>query len=223
MKVYAYWNTNNNDCKKIFHFFSKDDKYSIISAFERENEIFVERIFMNFSDSSKIMEGIRNAEVVIFCTHGTPDEILKYQNSVDRPLGEYILIDQNNMDVLENKIVLAFCCASAKVLGEKCVNNPHRCKAYVGFKSDIVYDNGRAKKSRHLIYESYKKAFQKSLEYALNTKCTVGQFKVALLQNMRKESVRAIIESQNHSLHNMYAGTINGLVALGDETEVLFA
>lgn len=29
MKIYVYWNRNDNDCTKIFHFMSPNDTYSI--------------------------------------------------------------------------------------------------------------------------------------------------------------------------------------------------
>lgn len=223
MKVYVYWNSNDNDCRKIFHFLSAEDEHSIIPFFQRDNEVYVDRHCMSFKDTTQVMQQIRKADIVIFCTHGTKNEILKYQNDPNRPFGEYILIDENNRDVLKDKIVLAFCCSSARVLGGKCVNGAQRCIAYVGFKNDIVYDDGHAQKSRHIIYESYKMAFKKSLEYALGTKCTVEQFRVNLLQNMRKEAMKAIMATENNTLHNMYAGTISGLVALGNIEEKLFA
>ena len=40
---------------------------------------------------------------------------------------------------------------------------------------------------------------------------------------MRKEAMKAIMATQNNTLHNMYAGTIEGLVALGDVDAKLFA
>ena len=103
-----------------------------------------------------------------------------------------------------------------------CVSKPYTCKAYIGFENDIVYDNGKAKKSRHFIYESYKLAFGKSLEYAVKSKCNVEEYKIRLLQLLRKESMIVIMKSENNSFNNLYTGTIDGLVALGDTNAVLF-
>ena len=125
--------------------------------------------------------------------------------------------------MLENKTILAFCCSSARVLGKQCVENVKRCKAFVGFENDIVYDNGKAEKSRHIIYVSYKKAFMKSLKYAVEKKCTAREFKVALLRNLRKEAAIAILESENNSLNDIYSSAIEGVVALGDVDEAIFA
>ena len=152
---------------------SAQDEHSIVPAFQRNNEAYVDRRYMSFKDTTKVMQRIREADIVIFCTHGTKNEILKYQNNPARAFEEYVLIDEKNKDVLEGKIVLAFCCSSAKNLGVNCVSGQHRCAAYVGFQSDIVYDNGHAYKSRNIIYQSYKKAFKKALEYALNTECSI--------------------------------------------------
>ena len=123
------------------------------------------------------------------------------------------------MCAFKNKIVLAFCCASAKNLGRLSVSDEVGCKAFVGFEKNIVYDNGHAEKSRHIIYQSYKIAFMKSLRYAARTKCSVGEYRIKLMQFLRKEATRAILESDNHTLNNMYSGTIDGLVALGDITQ----
>lgn len=222
MNIYIYWNSVNKDCKKIFHFMSPSDEDSIYSIIEEGNVVKLDRKFKRFKDKSFVMNNIGEADLIIFCTHGAENEILKYKNDPNRELEDITLIDSDNMEVLEDKIVLAFCCSSAKILGKKCVNGSHSCKTYLGFEKDIVYDDGRATRSRHLIYQSYKKAFRKSLEYAIITKCTVNEFRINLLQNMRWESAKVIFESQNHSLHNMYAGAIDGLVALGDIEHAMF-
>ena len=135
---------------------------------------------------------------------------------------EYVLIDQKNASLLKDKVVLAFCCASAKTLGRYCVSPQIGCKAYVGFESDIVYDNGKAEKTRHIIYESYKIAFMKGLKYAVKTKCSIQEYHTKLVLYLRREAAKAIMKSENHSLHNMYSGTIDGLVALGDIKQSLF-
>ena len=161
--------------------------------------------------------------MIIFMTHGTEDSILKYRNKPERDISEYILLDKNNAIILKDKVVLAFCCSSAKEFGRWCVAPEVGCKAYVGFEKDIVYDNGRAEKSRHIIYESYKKAFMRSLQYAVRHHCTIEEYRIQLTQFMRKEATEAILKSENHTLHNMYSGTIQGLVALGDGEIPLFS
>lgn len=216
MNIYIYWNTVDKDSKKIFHFLSQNDKDSIFIAINDGNNVELDRRYQRFTDKSSITNHISWADLIIFCTHGAKDEILKYKNSLNREMEDITLIDESNMKILKDKIVLAFCCSSAKILGRKCTSGYYPCKTYLGFEEDIVYDDGRAKKSRHLIYQSYKKAFRKSLEYAITTKCTADELRINLLQNMRRESAKVIFESQNHSLHNMYAGAIEGLVALGD-------
>lgn len=40
---------------------------------------------------------------------------------------------------------------------------------------------------------------------------------------MRKEAARVIFESGNHTLNNMYSGTIEGLLALGDKNAKMFS
>ena len=36
------------------------------------------------------------------------------------------------------------------------------------------------------------------------------------MQLLRREATRAILEAKDHTLNNMYSGTIEGLVALGN-------
>lgn len=202
---------------------SDEDECSVVPFLGKENEILIDRKCKYFSDILKVMENIQNSELVIFCTHGTPNEILKYLEKEGRQYEEFVLIDKNNIDVLENKTVLAFCCSSARVLGRQCVDNAKPCKVFVGFENDIVYDNGKAEKSRRIIYKSYKKAFMQSLKYAVEKKCTAREFKVVLLRSLRKEAVTAIMETENNSLNDIYASAIEGLVALGNIDEVMFA
>jgi hypothetical protein len=217
MKIYAYWNSKDLDCKKIFHFMSPNDEYSVISTLERDNTLKIDRICQLFDTEKRadIMSDIQANELIIFLTHGTKDEILKYRNRPNNSLDD-ILIDRENAGVLKDKIVLAFCCSSAKELGRLCVSDKVGCWAFVGFENDIVYDNGHAEKSRHIIYESYKKAFKRSLEYAVKTNCSVAEYRDRLMLYLNQEAAEAIMKSDNHTLNNMYTGTIDGLVALGD-------
>lgn len=222
MKIYVYWNTNDNDCKKIFHFMSPDDKYSITEKLEENNNLLIKRVWQPFDNATEILSGIQEHELVIFLTHGTEDQILKYRNSPERDIKEYVLIDKENANILNNKIVLAFCCLSAKDLGEFCVTPEIGCRAFVGFNKEIVYDNGKAAKSRHIIYQSYKIAFMKSLKYAIKHRCTIEEYRIKLMQYMRNEAAKAILEAEDRSLNNMYSGTIQGLVSLGDTAQKLF-
>lgn len=216
MNIYVYWNRNDNDCTKIFHCMSPNDEDSVVECLKEGNLLDIDRIYQPFSDDAPILEAIKKNDMIIFMTHGTEDSILKYRNKPDRELEEYILLDKSNAKVLRDKIVLAFCCSSAKVFGRYCVGPETGCRAYVGFEEGLVYDNGKALKSRHLIYESYKKAFMKSLRYAVKHKCTIEEYRIKLAQFMRKEAANAIFLSNNNTLHNMYSGTIEGLVALGN-------
>lgn len=222
MNIYVYWNRNDNDCTKIFHFMSQNDEHSVVELLEQDNNLSIKRIYQPFKDKNEIFKEIQHNELIIFLTHGTEKQILKYQNSPERNIEEYVLIDQKNASLLKDKVVLAFCCASAKTLGRYCVSSQIGCKAYVGFERDIVYDNGKAEKTRHIIYESYKIAFMKGLKYAVKTKCSIQEYQMKLVQYLRSEAVKAIMKSENHSLHNMYSGTVEGLVALGDIKQSLF-
>ena len=222
MNIYVYWNTNDNDCKKIFHFMSPHDKYSIKRKLEENNNLLINRVWQPFDNTTEILHNIQENDLVIFLTHGTEDQILKYRNSPERDIKEYVLIDKENANILNNKIVLAFCCLSAKDLGKFCVTPEIGCRAFVGFNKEIVYDNGKAARSRHIIYESYKIAFMKSLKYAIKHRCTIEEYRIKLKQYMIKEAVNAIFQAEDHTLNNMYIGTIQGLVSLGDTTQKLF-
>ena len=56
----------------------------------------------------------------------------------------------------------------------------------------------------------------KSLKYAVKTNCSVEEYRIRLMQLLRREATRAILEAKDHTLNNMYSGTIEGLVALGN-------
>lgn len=201
---------------------SPNDEYSIVNFLKEENVLNIKRICKPFADKTEVLTDISNNDLVIFMTHGTEEQILKYRNVPGRGLEEFILVDQENANILKDKVVLAFCCSSARKLGRYCVSPEIGCKAYVGFENDIVYDNGKAEETRHLIYESYKIAFMKSLRYAAKTKCSIEKYRIKLVQYLRKEAVNAIMKSGNHTLNNMYSGTIEGIVALGDKEQNLF-
>lgn len=181
MKIYVYWNRNDNDCTKIFHFMSPNDTYSINDILNDSHDLKIERIYKPFDASKKaqIMNDIQESDLIIFLTHGTEEEILRYRNNPDKNL-DYVLVDKTNVCVFKNKVVLAFCCSSAKKLGRLSISEKIGCKAFVGFERDIVYDNGRAKRSRHIIYESYKIAFMKSLKYAAKTNCSVEEYRISV-------------------------------------------
>lgn len=222
MNIYVYWNTNDHDCEKIFHFMSPNDPYSVVECLNSKNVLQIKRIWQPFKDKTNILGDISKNELIIFLTHGEEDCILKYRNDPNKNFESYVLIDTGNAHILKGKTVLAFCCSSAKGLGRYCVTSEIGCKAYVGFEGSIVYDNGCAEKSRHLIYKSYKIAFMKSLKYAIDSNCSIEDYRIRLTQLLRKEAAQAILESGNHTLHNMYSGTINSLVALGDKQTKLF-
>lgn len=223
MKVYVYWNRKDNDCKKIFHFMSPNDDYSIVQDLEEKSDLNLNRVYQAFTDKTSVFKGIESSDLIIFLTHGTEREILKYLNKPLQEKEEYVLLDKQNISILKGKIVLAFCCATARELGPYAVQPVNGCKTYIGFEKDIVYDNGNALKSRNIIYSSYKKAFAKAIKYAVTEKCTAEDFKIKLVQMLRKESVEAALSLNDHTLHNMYSGTIDSVVALGDKEAILFA
>ena len=66
MKIYVYWNTNDNDCKKIFHFMSPDDKYSITGKLKENNNLLIKRVWQPFDNATEILNGIQEHELVIF-------------------------------------------------------------------------------------------------------------------------------------------------------------
>lgn len=110
MKIYVYWNRNDNDCTKIFHFMSPNDTYSINDILNDSHDLKIERIYKPFDVSKKaqIMNDIQESDLIIFLTHGTEEEILRYRNNPDKNL-DYVLVDKTNVCVFKNKVVLAFC------------------------------------------------------------------------------------------------------------------
>ena len=63
----------------------------------------------------------------------------------------------------------------------------------------------------------------KSLKYAIENNCSVEEYRIKLMQLLRKEAARAIFEAEDHTLHNMYSGTIDGLVALGNMKQTVIS
>ena len=48
MKIYVYWNRNDNDCTKIFHFMSENDEYSIVERLRQEGSLFLQKVDQSF-------------------------------------------------------------------------------------------------------------------------------------------------------------------------------
>ncbi len=220
MNVCIYWNRKDLDCKKIYHCMSPNDDMSIISELEKNNNLCIKRVTGGYKDNSWIEEKISNNDVIIFCTHGTADEILKYRGKS----GENVtLVSEKNLHILDGKIVLAFCCSSAACLGKKSVSKPYSCISFVGFTQDILYDNGKAKKSRHIIYQAYKAAFSRAILYAVKTKCSVRIFRIILTQMLRKSSYEAVLNSDDQSIATIYAGAIAGAASYGEQEIGIFS
>lgn len=225
MQIYVYWNRTNNDCKKIFHFFSPSDALSIVEKLNENNVADIGRITAKYKDAGKIYEKITNCDVAIFCTHGSKSEILKYRNDDKMDEGSYVLIDESNINILNDKVVLAFCCSSARILGKLSVEAPNKCRAYVGFEKDILYylrGKRNANQTKHVAFQAYKAAFSNALQYAIRTKCTVEKFRSKLVYYLRRESFKAAMESCNNSLNDIFAGAIDNVVAHGDQSTVIF-
>lgn len=223
MRLFVYWNSKDHDCEKIFHFMSSNDEYSLVKFMDETIETDLKRVYCSFDNISEIIEKIKKSDMVLFLTHGVENGILKYLNKKDQSVNDVMLLNEEKAGVLKGKKVLAFCCLSAQIFGKYCVTPEIGCSAFVGFERDIVYDNGKAIRSRHIIYNSYKVSFMKALEYAIKSQCTIEDFRIRLTQLMRQESAKAIMESADHSLNSMYSGTIEGLVALGDIKQKLFS
>ena len=199
---------------------SPNDDTSIISELEHNNKLYIERVTMGYKDASGIEKKIRDNDVIIFCTHGTPEEILKYRGKQEE---DVVLVSEDNLHILDGKIVLAFCCSSAACLGKKSICEPYSCIAYIGFDADILYDNGKATKSRHIIYEAYKSAFSKALIYAAKTKCSVHMFTIILTKMLREASFEAVLNSNDQSIATIYAGAITGVVSHGEQERIIFS
>ncbi len=223
MGRYVYWNHDDHDCIKIFHFLSKDDKDATIIPLIEESE--VGRIYgpSNYS-TSDVLERIEKSDLVIFCTHGTRNTIMKYQKRDKYPDKDFVLIDEHNMGVLKGKNVIAFCCYSAKILGRKCVDNAI-CKAYVGFEGPIDYDtdNHVSAQEKHKIYVVYKTAFCEALKCGIEDNLSALDFKNYLLYRIRKGMVDAALNGQDREINTVYITAIKGLVALGNESEKIFS
>ena len=98
---------------------SQNDTYSINDIVNDSHDLKIERIYKPFDASKKaqIMNDIQESDLIIFLTHGTEEEILRYRNNPDKNL-DYVLVDKTNVCVFKNKVVLAFCCSGEKRWGE---------------------------------------------------------------------------------------------------------
>ena len=220
MNVYVYWDRRDLDCKKIYHCMSPNDDASIIEEMKKNNTLCIERITGGYKDITYIEDKIKSNDIIIFCTHGTPDEILRYRGREDE---NDTLISEENLHVLDGKIVMAFCCASASILGKKSVSAPFSCVSYIGFNEDVLYDDGNVSDFRHIIYEAYKAAFSKSIIYALKNQCTVHMFRIYLTQMLRRASVEAVLKSNNLHVETIFAGAITGVASYGENERVVFS
>lgn len=223
MDTYVYWNSNDLDCKKIFHFLSKDDADTTIIPQIDEHDI--DRIEMpSLCDKEKIHDKIAHSDLIIFCTHGTKDKIMKYQVRDKHSEEDYVLLDEGDINILKGKNVIAFCCYSAKELGRKCVDN-NICKSYVGFEGPIIYDTKAHEdaQKRHEIYVAYKKAFCDALSYGITNKTSAKIFKSVLEAKMKRMMVDTALNGKDRRINSIYSTTVDGLVVLGNEEEIMFA
>ena len=221
MELYVYWNTIDKDCKKIFHCLSPNDEETIIPIFDAD---CIDRKVKPFK-KDEVVRRIKDANTVIFCTHGGPDEIMKCRQREKKDCDNFILIDKNNIQLLKDKIVIALCCYSAKRLGPNSLVGADKCKAYIGFKTPIYYDDEERKKAgktRHVIYVAYKKAIKKTLIYAQKNNVDVKEFRERLDIYLQQELVGNILEQDDGSMNNKFMTTIEGLVALGDVNAKVF-
>ena len=47
----------------------------------------------------------------------------------------------------------------------------------------------------------------KSLKYAAKTNCSVEEYRIRLMQLLRREATKSYIRAKDHTLNNMYSGT----------------
>lgn len=82
----------------------------------------------------------RSPGLVVLNGHGSQDYITGHNNSV--------ILEGNDKKAVENKIIYARSCKSAKVLGEKTIS--HGAKAYLGYDEDFMFLYSRDKVSKPL-------------------------------------------------------------------------
>lgn len=221
MSTFVYWNRKDNDCDRMFHFMSQSEEHHLLDAMGELGGLSIEEPHRYFSDISNVLESIRSSDLSIFLTHGEDDRILKFKVPSGRTIEEFTLINRENADCFKEKKVIAFCCSTAKKLGRYCIERDVGCKVFIGFDSDIVYDNGEATSSRALVYTGYKNAFRDALYYAIENKSTCKEFQQRLVFGLRRAAVDVPMNSKNHSINSMFLGASNSLVVLGDSSLVL--
>lgn len=225
MKIFIYWNKIDNDSKKIYKFLKND---TFRQSLEKDNDVVFFEPFCSFLLTQERINQIAMSDIIIFFTHGEDDAILKSKYKQPNQKKNFSFIDFDNASLLSGKKVIAICCASAKSLGEYCVADEVKSIFYIGFKDDILYDDGSHENVRGLVYDAYSNAFETSILHSLSSKCTAQEFVRTLQKEINDMITNKILEAKNRTLGSFSSITFHrqsarSLVALGNTTSPVFA
>lgn len=224
MKLFLYWNYKDTDSKKIYQFLKNPDFKNTI---EENHDLEWCCKYSDFELNEKLMSEIEKSDLLLFFTHGDDDAILKFRYNDEIVKKRFTFIDLENASILKNKKVIAFCCRSAKVLGQYCISDEIQSKFFIGFSDDLIYSEGFTGEFKNIVYKTYSLAFEKVLLDAMHKSYTAKRFVLMLKKNIIDMLTEQILNAPDRKLGSLsgvsfHIKTAESLVVLGQPDQLVF-
>lgn len=179
MSIAFYRNMLNKEIKN----FAKFSKDIVCKFFESEKNVAM------IYDAKKdfcLLE-IEKYDTLVFISHGSKNEI--YHRFDFKNKNHQVLLNQSNINILNNKKVIAISCGTARELGPIACEEGN-CKVYLGFYNKIHFDKlnkiNPSKKYHNFVSHCYKDTFRNVIEQAITNEWTFGKTKEVLKIELRK-------------------------------------
>ncbi|KAB0442317.1 hypothetical protein [Lysinibacillus fusiformis] len=210
MTVGIYRNRLNQEIKRFGKFGKK-----IVESLN-EKGITTELIF-NPKVTKCILE-LKKHDTIVIISHGSADSI--YHKFDGNKMNHQVLINESNLDILNEKKVIAISCGTARELGELACTSAG-CKTYLGFYNKIHFNkkngNEPSLKYHMFISECYKDSFKEVLEMAIENNWTFNKLKLVMERELKKTVVeRATNVREKHPRYYFAHEFDQSIIAVSD-------
>jgi hypothetical protein len=139
------------------------------------------------ANKSKCISELKKHNTIIFISHGSANEIFhRYYHGSET---HQILVNRENINILDEKKVIAISCGTGKNLGKMACDESN-CKVYLGFFNKIHFDKKNkqptTKKYTIFVKDCYKDTFSSVLENAITNSWTFEKLKLVLEIELKK-------------------------------------
>ncbi len=186
MKLIIYISRNKN-IKRIA-------KYIKCAKEELSDDLEIS-IVENTNKQADINE-MMSADIIVILSHGG-DELI-YHSYTGGMNKNDILIDINNVDIFENKKVIALCCYTARKLGPYAVSNKD-CISYLGFLNAInreLEDQKTPPAVVCFLSTVYGIAFKNTIIEAINNKLNFEQIRKYLKHEIQRLIIEKVMDGE---------------------------